>query len=249
MEHLAQWAEAARPLGVELPVLPSWAQETSARSEHPELWAEAVTRTEQEARKRCSELVDRLYDRLAPRLVRLEAYSVGTRLEREQLEDAARSVRTGDVASALWTLPQLERVIVVKERHLDQARDDLERLLTFLRDLEAIGVRGEGDPTTVGPELESQLRSGQLAPLRQRLRTIRSRAADSLAAALPNYVGRVGDRLLIERSRGLSTDSDARDLAEGARRVLDGRAEEGARLLRRVGGPRGISALPPTQAS
>ncbi len=244
MEQLVQWADAARPLGVQLPALPSWSQDAAARSEHPELWVEAVTRAEQESRKRCSELVDRIYDRLAPRLVRLEAYSVGTRLEREQLEEAARSVRTGDVASALWTIPQLERVIVVKERHLDQARDDLERLLTLLRDLDAIGVRSAGDPASLARELESDLRSGQLATLRQRLRTLRSRAADGLTAALPGYVGRLGDRLLIERGRGLSNDADTRDLAEGARRVLDGRVEEGARLLRRLGAPRGILAGP-----
>ena len=240
IDRLNEWIRAARPLGLDLPGLPGWAKDSVVQLGFPQTWESTVDRVENETRERCSELLGQLRSRLEARLVRLEAYAIETRLERSQLEAAEQAARLGDLATALWTFPPLDRVVAVKERHLDQAREDLERLFTFVRDLEAIGLHAVDEPTGLASELENELRAGRIAPMRQRLRAVRASAVELLRTALPGYVNKVGDRLVAERDRGLVTESDLRDLALGARQVLEGQPEEGAHLLRRVGAPRGL---------
>ena len=181
LARLAQWAGAAEPLGVDLPRLPAWAEEAAARSRNPEPWAEVVRAVERLAQRRVAEAFDRWEELTAGRIGRLEAYSVDSRLERGQVEDAVHAAKVGDLASALATYQQVDRVVTLKERHLDQARGELERLLAFLRDLEALGLFDAGAPAEVGTELERELRTGRLAPLKQRLRLLRSRAVAHLS--------------------------------------------------------------------
>lgn len=197
---------------------------------------------EVDTRRQVNAAFERMRERVTPRIARLQAYAVDTRLERDQLEQAMQAAQAGELALALSTFQQVDRVVALKERHLEQARDDLERLLALLRDVEAIGAGIPERVEALADELEADLRGGRLAALHQRIRSVRTRAADALRGTLVSYVARVGDRLVVEREGGLATDAEATDLAEGARRVLAGQVEEGARLLRRVGASRGIRA-------
>ncbi len=242
--HLVEWADAARPLGIELPRPPTWAEEAAGRTDHPEVWEKAVHHLELEARRQVNAAFERMRERIGPRIARLKAYSVDTRLEHDQLEEAMHAARAGELAVALSAFQQVDRVVALKERHLEQARDDLERLLALLHDLEAIGVDASERASAISSELEADLRAGRLAVLRQRIRAVRAKAVEALRAALPGYVARLGDRLVLEQEAGVPTDAEAAELAEGARRVLAGRWEEGVRLLRRIGSSRSIRVAP-----
>ncbi len=244
LARLAQWSETSGPLGVEIPRLPAWAEEAAARARSPEAWAEVVRGIERLAQRRISEAFGRWEERTTERIVRLEAYSVDSRLERSQVEDAVHAAKLGDLAQALATFQQVDRVVALKERHLDQARGDLERLVAFLKDLEALGLVADGEAAEVGEELESELRRGHLAVLKQRLRMLRTRATGRLAEGFPGYVGRFGDRLALERRRGTDGARDIRELALAAREVAAGRAEEGVHRFRALKEAKGV----PTEA-
>lgn len=249
LERLGQWSEAALGLGVALPALPSWVTEAVRRTGADPAWGATLDRIERDVRQRIAPAFDQARERLSRRLLRLEAYAIDTRLERTQLEEMARTWRSGDLAGALWTFPQLERVVAVKERHLDQARDDLLTLLGFVRDLEAIGVATGAGAGALAAELEPELRAGRLSSLRQRLRSDRQAAVEAFRAAVPRLVTQLGGRLAAEQERGLATDADVRDLAAGAREALEGQPEDGARMLRRVAAPRGLRATHPVSAA
>ena len=252
LARLAQWSESAEPLGVDLPRLPGWAEEIAGRAWSPEPWAEVVRGVERLAQRRIAEAFDRWESRTTSRIGRLEAYSVDSRLERSQVDDAVHAAKLGDIAQALATFQQVDRVVTLKERHLDQARSELEHLLAFLRDLEALGLVDAGEPTEATRELERELRTGRLASLKQRLRLLRSRAVGQISEALPAYVARFGDRLASERGPGPTGDADARELGLAVQEVLVGRPEEGIRRLRALREATGLtgSAAPvsPTEA-
>jgi hypothetical protein len=232
LARLAQWSEAADALGVELPRLPGWAEEAAARSRSPEPWAEVVRGVERLAQRRIAEAFERWEERTNARIARLEAYSVDSRLEHSQVEDAVHAAKLGDLAQALATFHQVDRVVTLKERHLDQARDDLERLLGFLRDLEGLGLVDPGEPTEVAKELERELRTGRLASLKQRLRLLRSRAVERVTETLPDFVAQFGDQLAADRRTGPDGDAAARELAVATRSVVLGRPEDGVHRLR-----------------
>jgi hypothetical protein len=240
--RLAQWSESARALGIDLPRVPAWAQEAAARSSKPEAWAEVVRGIERLAQQRIVTALEAWEGRTRSRLTRLEAYSVDSRLERDQIEDAVHAARAGDVPQAFVAYHQVDRVVTLKERHLDQARDDLERLVSFLSDISALGLGPPEGPADVGAELEAELRAGRLAPLKQQIRTLRQEALTRLQRDLAAYLATNGERLLSERSRGASNGSEATELARGAREVFRGRPEEGVRRLRALRQPRGLSA-------
>jgi hypothetical protein len=244
LARLAQWAGAAEPLGVDLPRLPPWAEEAAVRSRNPEPWAEVVRAVERLAQRRVAEAFDRWEELTSGRIGRLEAYSVDSRLERGQVEDAVHAAKVGDLASALATYQQVDRVVALKERHLDQARGELERLLAFLRDLEALGLFDTGAPAEVAAELERELRTGRLAPLKQRLRLLRSRAIAHLGETLPGYVRDLGDRLASENGAGSTHDTDVKELAAAVRSVYAGQTEDGVHRLRLLKEARGIGAGP-----
>jgi hypothetical protein len=247
LARLAQWSEASEPLGVAVPRLPAWAEEAAVRSRRPEPWAEVVRAVERLAQRRIVEAFDRWEARTTARIGRLEAYAVDSRLERSQIEDAVHAARLGDVAQALATFQQVDRVVALKERHLDQARGELEGLLAFLRDLESLGVVDAAEPGEVAGELERELRNGRLAPLKRRLRLLRTQAVERLTEALPSQVREVGDRLAADPGAGRGREPEAFELAVATRTILAGRAEDGVRRLRALREARGL-ATPPTLA-
>jgi hypothetical protein len=249
IDRLAQCSDAARSIGVMTRRFPEWVTGVVERIGPSRAWLDAIELLEREAVERCAPAFEQMRARLAGRLDRLEAYSIDTRLERGQLEEAEEAWRAGELGRAIWPLPNLERVVIVKERHLEQTRDDLERLLVFLRDLEAIGLRAGPSATELAQQLEPELREGRLAPVRQRVRAERAAATERLRSVLRDFVTTLGDRLAVERTRGLASETDVRDLALGARQVLEGTPEDGARLLRRVGAPRGVRVGPAPSAS
>ena len=228
---------------MQLPRLPAWAEEAARTSANPEPWAEAVRGIERIAQKRIVVGFEEWQRRTKARLTRLEAYSVDSRLERDQIEDTLHAARSGDIAQALSTFQQVDRVVALKERHLDQAREELERVVALLRDMQALGVDPPQDPATVEEDLESELRAGKLAPLKQQIRSLRLQAVNRLKAGLPRYIAEYGDYLLDERAHGVATE-----LARGAREFFRGHPEEGLRRLRALqqthGGPPSRSAQP-----
>jgi hypothetical protein len=246
LARVAQWAEGAAPLGVEIPRLPAWAEEAARASWNPEPWAEAVRGIERIAQKRIVAAFEEWQKRTKARLTRLEAYAVDSRLERDQIEDTLHAARTGDIAQALAAYQQVDRVVSLKERHLDQAREELERVVALLRDMQALGVDPPQDPTSVEDDLESELRAGKLAPLKQQIRALRLQAVNRLKAGLPRYIADYGDYLLDERSHGVATELEAIELARGAREFFRGHPEVGLRRLRALQQTHG---LPPNRAA
>lgn len=232
LTRLNQWAEGVQALGVQLPRLPAWAEESARAASNPEPWAEVVRGIERIAQKRVVGAFEEWEKRTKARLIRLEAYAVDSRLERDQIEDALHSARTGDIAQALSSFQQVDRVVTLKERHLDQAREELERVIALLHDMQALGIEPPQDSTEVADDLESELRAGKLAALKQQIRAIRLQAVTRLKAGLPQYISEYGDYLLSERAHGIATELEAIELARGAREFFRGRPEDGIRRLR-----------------
>jgi len=232
LARMNQWSEGVHALGVDLPKLPDWAQEVARSTTNPEPWAEVVRGIERIAQKRIVVAFEEWEKRTKVRLTRLEAYSVDSRLEREQIEDALHSARAGDIQQALSAYQQVDRVVTLKERHLDQAREELERVIALLKDMQALGIDPPQDTTEVADDLESELRAGKLAPLKQQIRAIRLQAVTRLKSGLPQYISEYGDYLLSERTHGIATELEAIELARGAREFFRGKPEDGVRRLR-----------------
>jgi hypothetical protein len=249
LSRIAQWAEGAGPLGVEIPRLPAWAEEAARSSPNPEPWAEAVRGIERLAQRRIVEAFEDWEKRTKGRLTRLEAYAVDTRLEREQIEETLHAARTGDIAQAITTFQQVDRVVALKERHLDQARDELERVVALLRDMQALGVEPPQDPAYSADALEGELRAGKLAALKQQIRSLRLQAVNRLKSGLPRYIAEYGDFLIEERTHGVATELEATELARGAREFFRGHPEEGLRRLRALQQTHGLPPGRPGRSS
>jgi hypothetical protein len=233
--RLAQWAESARPLGVNLPELPRWAASFARSGEDASAWAEVLRGIERVAQRRILQALEAWAERTRQRLGRLEAYSVDSRLEREEIDDVLHAARLGEVPRAVSAYLQVDRVVALKERHLDQAREELERLVGLLRDMSTLGLPVPDELEPLEGELERELRRGRLAPLKSRLRELRAGATDTLRREIPAIVGRYGDRLVKERSEGGRIDNQAGELAKAAREFSRGRLEESLRHLRLAG--------------
>ncbi len=232
LNRLAQWAEGSQLLGLELPHLPAWAEEAARAAPDPEPWAEVVRGIERIAQRRIATALEGWEKRAKARLTRLEAYSVDSRLEREQIEDVLHAARSGDIPQALATFQQVDRVVALKEHHLDQAREELERVIALLKDMQALGIEVPQDPEEIADDLESEFRAGKLASLKQQIRALRLQAVNRLKAGLPKYIAEYGDYLVSERTHGIPTELEAMELARGAREFFHGRPEEGLRHLR-----------------
>ncbi|MCI4363758.1 MAG: hypothetical protein L3K13_05585 [Thermoplasmata archaeon] len=233
--RLAQWAEVARPLGVNLPELPRWAAGFARTGEDASAWAEVLRGIERVAQRRILLALEGWGERTRQRLARLEAYSVDSRLEREEIDDVLHAARLGEVPRAVASYLQVDRVVALKERHLDQAREELERLVGLLRDMATLGLPVPDELEPLEGELERELRRGRLAPLKSRLRELRASATTTLKRELPGIVGRYGDRLVKERAEGGRIDNQAGELAKAAREFSRGRLEEALRHLRLAG--------------
>jgi hypothetical protein len=229
---LQLWNDGSAALGVPLPSLPSWAEELARETPGQDGWIEVVRGVERLAQKRVVVALEEWDRKTKTRLSRLEAYSVDGRLERDQMDDLLHSARTGDIGQALATYQQVDRVVTLKERHLDQAREELERLVSLLRDMEALGMAPPEPPSQVANELERELRGGRLAPLKQRLRSLRTQAMTRLKEQLPAYVTQYGEFLLHERSDGLPVELEASELARAAREFASSRVDDALRRLR-----------------
>jgi hypothetical protein len=245
LARLTQWAESVEALGVDIPRLPVWAEEAARNAPNPEPWAEVVRGIERIAQRRIVTAFEEWAKKTKGRLTRLDAYAVDSRLERDQIEDALHTARTGDIAQALATYRQVDRVVSIKERHLDQAREELERVVALLKDMQALGVDPPQDPAETAEELEAELRAGKLAPLKQQIRALRLQAVGRLKTSLPRYITEYGDYLVDERAHGIATEREAIELARGARDFFRGRPEEGLRRLRAL---QELHGLPPARA-
>ncbi len=232
--RLKQWAVAARSLGLDLPGLPAWAERYVRSGEEVEGWLDVLRGIERIAQQRIVAALEAWRSRTQGRLRRLEAYSVDSRLEREEIADAVHAAKGGEVARALAIYQRVDRVVALKERHLDQAREDLERLLSLLRDMQALALPAPDDPDQLGPELERELERGKLAAFKQRLRELHTAAVAELEREIPGLVRSLGDQLLKSRRDGLKVDADAEQLARAARALARGRPEDALRSLRRV---------------
>jgi hypothetical protein len=244
--RLNQWSEAVETLGVSIPRLPAWAEEAARDATNPEPWAEVVRGVERIAQRRIITAFEEWGKNTKSRLTRLEAYSVDSRLERDQIEDALHTARTGDIAQSLATYRQVDRVVTIKERHLDQAREELERVVALLKDMGALGIEPPQDPAEMADELEAELRAGKLAALKQQIRALRLQAVGKLKTALPRYISEYGDYLVEERTHGIATELEAIDLARGARDFFRGHPEEGLRRLRAL---QEMHGLPPSRTA
>ncbi len=243
--RLRQWQEQAEPLGVRIAQFPPWAESAAESGQDPDGWLEVMRGVERLAQRNVVAALEQWERQTKSRLSRLEAYSVDGRLERDQMDDVLHAARTGEITQALTTYQQVDRVVALKERHLDQARDELERLVSLFRDMQALGLQPPVDPGEIADDLERELRGGRLAPLKQQLRALRQQATNRLKDAVPGYISRYGEFLVRERSEGTAVEVEAAELARGAKAFVDGHPEEALRRLRilaQVHGGRGASA-------
>ena len=230
--RLQQWGEASEPLEITLPMLPVWAEDAARNGSSPEPWLEVLRGIERLAQRKIVIALEEWERRTKQRLARLEAYSVDSRLERDQIEDVLHAARAGEITAALQTFHQVDRVVTLKERHLDQAREELERLISLLRDMQALGIPTALEPDQVSEELEQELRAGRLAALKQQLRALRLQAVNRLRVGVPEYITRYGRILVEERNDGTPVELEAAELARAAREFSLGHAEDALRRLR-----------------
>jgi zinc-ribbon domain len=230
--RLKQWSEAAPALGIEIPALPAWAEAAMQRGTGSDAWLEVVRGVERLAQKAVVSALESWEGTTRNRLTRLEAYSVDGRLERDQIEDVLHAARQGDLTSALQTFHQVNRVVALKERHLDQAREELERLVSLLRDMAALGLEVPADADDVAEDLERELRGGHLAALKQKLRGLRLQAVGRLKSGVPRFVSQYGEYLARQRTDGVAVELEAAELARAAHAFAKGRPEESLHRLR-----------------
>ncbi|MCI4329911.1 MAG: hypothetical protein L3J80_03460 [Thermoplasmata archaeon] len=230
--RLRQWQDQAGPLGVRIAQLPPWAEAAARSGPDPDGWLEVVRGVERLAQRTVVTALEQWERQTKSRLARLEAYSVDGRLERDQMDDVLHAARTGEISQALTTYQQVDRVVALKERHLDQAREELERLVSLFRDMEALGLDPPVESSEIADDLERELRSGRLAPLKQQLRALRQQATNRLKQVVPAYVSRYGEYLVRERAEGVGVEVEAAELARGAKAFADGHPEEALRRLR-----------------
>ena len=231
---LQQWAEMVEPLGLTLPVLPRWAEEAARRASDHDRWADVLTGVERLAQNQILTSLEEWQRDVRTRLTRLEAYAVDSRLERDQMDDALHFAKTGDISRALTAYQQVDRVITLKERHLDTAREELESVISLLRDMAGVGLRVPNEPNELGQELERELRSGRLASLKQQLRALRTQAMEEVQRELPGFVSRYGDFLQEERMQGTPVETEIAELGRGARLFAQGHGEEALHRMRRL---------------
>jgi hypothetical protein len=233
LTQLERWRTAAETLDVVLPVVPRWV-ETRIRKEPDAGWIAFLEEVERTARTQMLEALKAWEKRTLGRLQRLESYSIDDRLEREQVEDAVSAARGGEIARSLAVVQQVDRVLSLKERHLDVAREELERLIDLVRDLRALGIDVPYDPKELSDELEGELRAGRLAPLKGQLRALRLEIVRLLKGAFPVYVARYGEHLARERAGGREVTPQIAELVRCSKAYSEGRPDEAVQRLRRL---------------
>ena len=230
--RLRQWAEAAQSLGASVPIFPVWAADAAREGREPERWLEVIRGVERLAQRKVLVALQEWERQTRIRLGRLEAYAVDGRLERDQIDDLIRSARAGDLGPALTAYHQVDRVVALKERHIDQTREELERIIGLLRDMAALDLEPPDDPDETAEDLERELRAGRLAPLKQQLRALRAHTLERLQREFPRQVQRLGDLLVAERRAGVAIEVEATELARAAREFHRGEIEQALHRLR-----------------
>jgi hypothetical protein len=231
---LQQWAEMVQPLGLTLPVLPRWAEEAARRTADHDRWSDVLRGVERLAQSQILTALEEWQREVRTRLTRLEAYAMDSRLERDQMDDALHFAKAGDIGRALTAYQQVDRVIALKERHLDTAREELESVVSLLRDMAGLGLPVPQVPDLLGQELEQELRHGRLASLKQQLRTLRAHALEETHRELPGFVAQYGNFLGDERLHGTPVEMEIAELGRGARLLSQGQGEEALHRMRRL---------------
>ena len=233
LRWLDQLSVTAEPLGVEIPAVPKWV--AAQIQNHPEgAWLDLLAEVESTARSKTLEALKAWESRTLDRLKHLGSYSIDGRLEREQIDDAMSAGRAGEFARALGVVHQVDRVLALKERHLEAARQDLERLIDLLRELRELGMPVPYDPTELSEDLEEELHEGRLARLKQQLRALRIELVRSLRTSFPTAVSSYGEALVRQRGEGRDVGAAIAELARTARAYSEGRPDEAIRRLRRL---------------
>jgi len=229
--QLKQWHDASEALGVAVPTVPRWV-EARARREPSEGWTDVLRRLEESASGTIASALAGWERTMTGRLDHLEAYHIDVQLERVQIHDALDALGKGEAAPMLASLRQVERLVSLKERHLGQAQEEIGRLVELLGDMRSLGLSPPHDPSRIAEELDSELKNGRLAPLKERLRSLRAEATHLLAERVPAYVTWYGTFLARERANGVAVDREVEELARSARALQRGHAEEGLHRLR-----------------
>jgi Asp-tRNA(Asn)/Glu-tRNA(Gln) amidotransferase C subunit len=234
LARLRGWAEAGPMLGVTVPDLPAWAEEFSREPSERRRWQSALRELEAAAQERVLSAVEERLHQIEERLRVLTSYSVDARLETEGVRDALAAVPRGDPDELIAAYQQLDRVVSLKERHLEQARADLEEVTTFLEDIRELDLGSVPDPATVEREFDAELRKGRLVPLKQWLRRLRSEAQSEARAAGPSRVRSIGRTLAEAKGRGEDVAEATAALARAARSFTKGETELAVRALAEI---------------
>jgi hypothetical protein len=234
IDRLRIWSEAGPTLGVTVPEFPAWAEEFARDRSDRARWEAALTEIEAEARKQILASVEtRLHD-IEARIEKLQAYAVESRLESEGARDALAALARGDPEELIGAYRQLDRVVSLKERHIEQARADLTEVSTLLSEIRSLELGDVPDPSEIEAQFDEELRKGKLVPLKQWLRRVRSEADAAAQAVGPDRVREVGRSLGAARSRGEDVADEVSALARAARSFANGQTEVGVHALNRI---------------
>jgi Asp-tRNA(Asn)/Glu-tRNA(Gln) amidotransferase C subunit len=242
LNRLRGWAEAGPVLGVVVPDLPAWAEEFSREPAERRRWQKALRELEAAAQERVLTAVEERLQQIEERIRVLTSYSVDSRLETEGVREALAAVPRGDPDELIAAYRQLDRVVSLKERHLEQARTDLEELMEFLAEVKELDLGAVPDPVSVEREFDSELRKGRLVPLKQWLRRIRSEAQSEARAAGPARVRSIGRTLAEAKARGEEVGAASAALARAARAFSKDETEAAVHALAEI--PEGYREVP-----
>ncbi|MGI0151794.1 MAG: zinc ribbon domain-containing protein, partial [Thermoplasmata archaeon] len=238
LARLRGWVEAGPLLGVTIPDFPAWAEDIARESfKDPgdrTRWQAALREVEAAASERLLASVEVGFHRIEERIQNLNAYSVDTGLESDGVREAITALPRGDPDELLAAYKRLDRVVSLKERHLEQARSDFAEVTELLRTTHALGITAQTDPEEIQKEFEAELRKGKLVPLKQWLRRIRSEAQAAAQSAGPEKVRLIGRSIADAKGRGEEISSDAGSLARAARAFATGDTEVAVRALAEI---------------
>lgn len=233
LERIHAWQTAARSAHFPLPAVPAWLEQRLLTG-GGEIWPQLLDEVEERVRQRIIEEVANREKRTLARIAALADYAIDGRAERAQIEDALALGRSGEILKAIEECHQVERVVALKERHLAQARGDLDRTVAVLHDIGSLGLPMPPGAVLLAEELEGDLKAGRFAQLREKIRGLRAKLESVTRPAVPELIRRYGERVEERRGLGRPTEHEAAELARGAHALYEGRLDEALRRLARV---------------
>lgn len=228
-QRLVVWQEGAKRLGVEIPLLPGWAKEAAAEDQNEERWEEVLRGVERVAHVDITKALETWHHETAARLTRLEAYDIPSPNEKKNLLEVGRATRAGDLDRALELYQKVDRVVTLKERALDQARDDVESLGVLIADMRTMGLPLPADDPNIMGRLEADLRKGKVGETRAQVAELKEKAHASLIGALPPIVNAAAEKAAVDKAEGKDVSADVGLLARSARALRKGQPEEALR--------------------